>query len=139
MSWRPDSARPRPIGDDPPSESDCGASSACFAESGSARIGGTSRMATVLSESHDAPPGLPGRLDHFVAGAWTPSADGATFGVTDPVTNRTYAEAAAAGAADVDRAVAAAHRAFPGGPSPGLASRGWARQPTPNAAQDDSH
>jgi 5-carboxymethyl-2-hydroxymuconic-semialdehyde dehydrogenase len=84
-------------------------------------------MATVLSESHDAPPGLPGRLDHFVAGAWTPSADGATFGVTDPVSNRAYAQAAAGGAADVDRAVAAAHRAFTDGPWPGLAARERAR------------
>ena len=84
-------------------------------------------MATVLSESHDAPPGLPGRLDHFVAGAWTPSADGATFGVADPVSNRAYAQAAAGGAADVDRAVAAAHRAFTDGPWPGLAARERAR------------
>jgi 5-carboxymethyl-2-hydroxymuconic-semialdehyde dehydrogenase len=84
-------------------------------------------MATVLSESNDAPPGLPGRLDHFVAGAWTPSADGATFGVTDPVSNRAYAQAAAGGAADVDRAVAAAHRAFTDGPWPGLAARERAR------------
>ncbi len=91
-------------------------------------------MATVLSESHDAPPGLPGRLDHFVAGAWTPSADGATFGVTDPVTNRTYAEAAAGGAADVDRAVAAAHRAFTDGPWPGLAARERARVLTRSSA-----
>jgi 5-carboxymethyl-2-hydroxymuconic-semialdehyde dehydrogenase len=54
-------------------------------------------------------------------------ADGATFGVTDPVSNRAYAQAAAGGAADVDRAVAAAHRAFTDGPWPGLAARERAR------------
>ena len=47
---------------------------------------------------------LPGRLDHFIAGAWSPSADGATFAVTDPVGNRVYAQVAAGDAADVDRA-----------------------------------
>lgn len=52
---------------------------------------------------------LPDRLDHFIAGAWSPSADGATFAVTDPVGNRVYAQVAAGGAADVDRAARAAH------------------------------
>ena len=33
-------------------------------------------MTATLSESHDAPNGLPGRLDHLIAGAWSPSADG---------------------------------------------------------------
>jgi 5-carboxymethyl-2-hydroxymuconic-semialdehyde dehydrogenase len=84
-------------------------------------------MATMLSESQDSPPGLPGRLDHFIAGAWAPSADGATFPVADPVSNEAYAQAAAGSAADVDRAVAAAHRAFTDGPWPGLAARERAR------------
>ena len=34
---------------------------------------------------------LPGRLDHFIGGAWSPSADGATFTVADPVRNQAYA------------------------------------------------
>jgi len=42
---------------------------------------------------------LPGRLDHFIAGAWSPSADGATFTVVDPVRNQAYAQVAAGGAA----------------------------------------
>ncbi len=84
-------------------------------------------MATMLSESRDAPDGLPGRLDHFIAGAWATSADGGTFPVADPVSNETYAQAAAGTAADVERAVAAAHRAFIEGPWPGLAARERAR------------
>ena len=84
-------------------------------------------MATVLSQSQGAPAGLPGRLDHFVDGAWTPSADGATFGVCDPVSNAAYVQAAAGGAADVDRAATAAHRAFTDGPWPGMAARARAR------------
>lgn len=40
-------------------------------------------MTATLSESHDAPSGLPGRLDHFIADAWSPSANGATFAVAD--------------------------------------------------------
>jgi 5-carboxymethyl-2-hydroxymuconic-semialdehyde dehydrogenase len=80
-------------------------------------------MATVLSESREAPPGLPGKLDHFIGGAWSPSADGATFDVAEPVSNETYAQASAGGAADVGRAVAAAHRALTDGPWPGLPAR----------------
>jgi 5-carboxymethyl-2-hydroxymuconic-semialdehyde dehydrogenase len=84
-------------------------------------------MTTAVSQAHRAPAGLPGRLEHFIDGAWAPSADGATFGVADPVSNETYAQVAAGGAADVDRAAAAAHRAFTDGPWPGLAARQRAR------------
>ena len=38
---------------------------------------------------------LPGRLDHFIAGAWSASADGATFAVAGPVSNQAYAQVAA--------------------------------------------
>jgi len=84
-------------------------------------------MTATLSESRDAPSGLPGRLDHFIAGAWSPSADGATFAVADPVSNQAYAQVAAGDAADVDRAVDAAHRAFTDGPWPDLPGRERAR------------
>ena len=70
---------------------------------------------------------LPDRLDHFIAGAWSPSADGATFAVTDPVGNRVYAQVAAGGPADVDRAARAAHCAFTDGPWPAMAARQRAR------------
>jgi 5-carboxymethyl-2-hydroxymuconic-semialdehyde dehydrogenase len=70
---------------------------------------------------------LPGRLDHFIGGAWAPSADGATFAVTDPVGNRVYAQVAAGGAADIDRAARAAHCAFTDGPWPAMAARQRAR------------
>jgi 5-carboxymethyl-2-hydroxymuconic-semialdehyde dehydrogenase len=84
-------------------------------------------MTSVASQAHDAPRELPGKLDHFIGGAWSPSADGATFDVIDPVTNQTYAQVAAGGAAVVDRAVAAAHRAFADGPWPDMAARPRAR------------
>src|SRR5882672_907374 len=84
-------------------------------------------MTATLSESHDIPLGLPDRLDHFIAGAWSPSADGATFAVADPVSNEHYAQVAAGGAADIDRAARAARCAFTDGPWPGLAARQRAR------------
>jgi 5-carboxymethyl-2-hydroxymuconic-semialdehyde dehydrogenase len=84
-------------------------------------------MTAVVSESHDIPPGLPARLDHFIGGKLVASADGATFGVTDPVSNQVYVQAAAGGAEDVDRAVAAAAAAFGAGPWPGMAARARAR------------
>jgi 5-carboxymethyl-2-hydroxymuconic-semialdehyde dehydrogenase len=69
------------------------------------------------------PPGLPGRIRHLINGQEADSADGATFDVLDPVTNEVYLTAAAGGAADVDAAVAAAHRAFTDGPWPQLPAR----------------
>jgi 5-carboxymethyl-2-hydroxymuconic-semialdehyde dehydrogenase len=73
------------------------------------------------------PPGLPVRLEHFIGGAHTPSADGATFEVADPVSNQPYATVAAGGARDIDRAVAAAATAFADGPWPDLPARERAR------------
>src|SRR6516164_3813936 len=73
------------------------------------------------------PPNVPAKLEHFIGGAHTASADGATFEVADPVTNLPYATVAAGGPADVDRAVAAATEAFQAGPWPHLPSRPRAR------------
>jgi 5-carboxymethyl-2-hydroxymuconic-semialdehyde dehydrogenase len=73
------------------------------------------------------PANVPAKLEHFIGGAHAPSADGATFEVADPVTNRPYATVAAGGPADVDRAVTAARQAFAEGPWPSLAARDRAR------------
>jgi 5-carboxymethyl-2-hydroxymuconic-semialdehyde dehydrogenase len=73
------------------------------------------------------PPGLPTTLDHFIGGAHTASADGATFEVADPVSNRPYATVAVGGPKDIDRAVIAAATAFTDGPWPHLAARERAR------------
>jgi 5-carboxymethyl-2-hydroxymuconic-semialdehyde dehydrogenase len=69
------------------------------------------------------PPGLPAKLEHFIGGEHAAGADGATFEVADPVSNRPYATVAAGGAEDVHRAVAAATSAFTAGPWPHLPAR----------------
>lgn len=69
------------------------------------------------------PADLPSRIQHYIDGEGVDSADGATFGVLDPVSNEPYLEAAAGKAADVDRAVASARRAFSEGPWPGMLPR----------------
>jgi 5-carboxymethyl-2-hydroxymuconic-semialdehyde dehydrogenase len=66
---------------------------------------------------------IPGTIEHWIGGRHVPSADGATFGVADPVSNKEYTRAAAGGPQDIDRAVAAARDAFDNGPWPGLAAR----------------
>jgi 5-carboxymethyl-2-hydroxymuconic-semialdehyde dehydrogenase len=71
--------------------------------------------------------GTPAKLEHFIGGTHTASADGATFEVADPVTNQPYATVAAGGPADIDQAVAAATAAFTEGPWPRLAGRERAR------------
>jgi len=70
---------------------------------------------------------IPDKILHYIGGKLVPSADGATFGVTEPVTNQVYAQAAAGNAEDVKRAVGAAAEAFTTGPWPRLAARARAR------------
>ncbi|OLT44624.1 5-carboxymethyl-2-hydroxymuconate semialdehyde dehydrogenase [Serinicoccus sp. CNJ-927] len=69
------------------------------------------------------PDDLPDRIQHYIDGELVDSVDGGTFEVLDPVSNETYLHAAAGTAADVDRAVAAARRAFTDGPWPGMLPR----------------
>ncbi|MBM3582877.1 MAG: aldehyde dehydrogenase [Alphaproteobacteria bacterium] len=56
------------------------------------------------------------RYQMFIDGAWHDAADGATFPSVNPTTGVAWADIPAATAADVDRAVCAAHRAFSEGP-----------------------
>ncbi|WP_299518756.1 5-carboxymethyl-2-hydroxymuconate semialdehyde dehydrogenase [uncultured Serinicoccus sp.] len=69
------------------------------------------------------PADLPERIQHYIDGELVDSLDGATFEVLDPVSNQTYLHAASGSRADVDRAVAAARRAFTEGPWPGMLPR----------------
>jgi aminomuconate-semialdehyde/2-hydroxymuconate-6-semialdehyde dehydrogenase len=55
---------------------------------------------------------------HFIGGDWADSADGATFESISPIDNTVIASIARGGAADADRAVTAARRAFDEGPWP---------------------
>jgi len=55
-----------------------------------------------------------GRFELFIGGAWQPPADGAHFPTLNPASGQSLAEVAQGGAADVDRAVAAARAALPG-------------------------
>lgn len=52
------------------------------------------------------------RYQMFIDGQWTDAADGCTFTSLNPATGEDWAEVPEATAADVDRAVLAAHRAF---------------------------
>ena len=83
-----------------------------------------------MSDRH-IPAELPDRIRHYIDGSFVDSIDGDTFDVLDPVTNETYVQAAAGKKADIDRAVAAARRAFTEGPWPRMAAEPWrARTPT---------
>ena len=55
------------------------------------------------------------RHDLWIDGAFVPSASGSRTPTVDPATGETLAEVAEAGAEDLDRAVAAARRAFDSG------------------------
>ncbi len=70
-----------------------------------------------------APAELPDRIRHHIDGVDVDSVDGGTFEVLDPVTDEVYLHAAAGTAADVDRAVASARRAFTEGPWPRMLPR----------------
>lgn len=60
-------------------------------------------------------------LKHFIAGASAEASDGARMPLVNPVDEQPYASAARGTAADVDRAVAAAHAQLEGG--------AWSRLP----------
>ena len=77
--------------------------------------------------THHIPDGLPDRIRHYIDGEFVDSIGGETFDVLDPVTNEAYVQAAAGQRADVDRAVAAARRAFTDGPWPRMLPRARAR------------
>ena len=77
--------------------------------------------------AHHVPQGLPSRIQHYIDGRFVDSIGGETFDVLDPVTNRTYAAAAAGQQADIDAAVEAATRAFTTGPWPRMKPRERAR------------
>lgn len=53
------------------------------------------------------------RRNAFIDGQWTPADNGATFPVHDPFDGTVIAKIADVGAAETDRAIAAAHQAFP--------------------------
>jgi acyl-CoA reductase-like NAD-dependent aldehyde dehydrogenase len=53
-------------------------------------------------------------LPLYLAGEWAPAADGATYETYEPATGKVWAEVAAAGREDVDRAVDAARAALDG-------------------------
>ena len=78
------------------------------------------------AERH-VPADLPDHIQHYIGGEFVDSLDGATFDVLDPVSNETYLTAAAGKKADIDRAVAAAKRAFEEGPWPRMLPRERAR------------
>ncbi|WP_028046606.1 5-carboxymethyl-2-hydroxymuconate semialdehyde dehydrogenase [Cellulomonas sp. URHE0023] len=78
---------------------------------------------TKVTAQRHLPADLPDRIQHYVGGENVDSADGATFPVLDPASNETYLHAAAGKRVDVDRAVAAARRAFDDGPWPRLLPR----------------
>ncbi|GAA4524149.1 5-carboxymethyl-2-hydroxymuconate semialdehyde dehydrogenase [Amycolatopsis samaneae] len=76
---------------------------------------------------HHVPENLPSRIQHYIGGEFVDSVSGKTFDVLDPVSNEPYVTAAAGQAEDVDRAVAAARKAFTDGPWPGMLPRARAR------------
>ncbi|HRD62894.1 MAG TPA: aldehyde dehydrogenase family protein, partial [Nocardioides sp.] len=65
-------------------------------------------------------------ITHHIDGEDVESVSGARFDSVDPFTQSAYAEVALGGQGEVDRAVAAARRAYDEGPWPrmGLAERG---------------
>lgn len=76
---------------------------------------------------HHIPENLPRKIQHYIDGKFVDSISGKTFDVLDPVTNETYAQAAAGQPEDIAAAVAAAKRAFDEGPWPRMVARARAR------------
>jgi aldehyde dehydrogenase (NAD+) len=75
-------------------------------------------MTMTVLEERDRLGVKPGQL--FIDGVWTDASDGATWEQSNPATNEVVTTFAVGSAADVDRAVAAARKAFDEGPWPRL-------------------
>lgn len=73
--------------------------------------------------THHIPHDLPNHLQHYIDGQWVDSLGGEIFEVLSPVSNQTYATCAAGQTADINRAVAAAKKAFDSGPWPTMKPR----------------
>ncbi len=67
------------------------------------------------------------KTDLFIDGQWTPPSTGKSFDVVNPATEEVIAKVASAGAADVDRAVAAARKALEEGPWAKMAAKDRAK------------
>jgi aldehyde dehydrogenase (NAD+) len=78
-------------------------------------------MTMTVLEERDRLGVKPGRL--YVDGAWVDASDGGTWEQSNPATNEVVTTFAVGTAADVDRAVRAARRAFDEGPWPKLSAR----------------
>src|SRR5215831_2993055 len=76
---------------------------------------------------HHIPENLPRKIQHYIDGKFVDSLSGKTFDVLDPVSNETYAQAAAGQSDDIAAAVAAAKRAFDEGSWPRMVARARAR------------
>lgn len=85
-----------------------------------------SNASTVVADVA-APADLPEQILHYIDGEAVPSLGGETFEVLNPVTNETYIEAASGQKADIERAVAAAKKAFDEGPWPKMLPRDRSR------------
>ncbi len=80
--------------------------------------------------SQPAPQAIARKLDrvrHFINGEFVDGVDGETFASLNPATNDPFVQVAAGRAADVDRAVRAARKAFDEGPWPRMAPSARAR------------
>ena len=72
-----------------------------------------SDILTIERAERPAPPLLSeGTLPLYIGGEWVSATSGETLDATDPMTQEVLATFEVAGAEDVDRAVAAARRAF---------------------------
>ncbi|MBE4694110.1 5-carboxymethyl-2-hydroxymuconate semialdehyde dehydrogenase [Brevibacterium casei] len=80
-----------------------------------------------MTDSTTAPANLPEKIRHYIGGEFVDSLDGDEFDVINPVTNEPYIKAASGKKADIDRAVAAAKKAFEEGPWPTMLPRERAR------------
>ena len=73
--------------------------------------------------TQNLPEGLPEKIQLFIDGEFVDATGDKTFDVLDPSTNENYITAAAGQHEDVDRAVAAAKKAFDEGPWPRMLNR----------------
>ena len=79
--------------------------------------------ATLEQPATFALPQVKARYDHYIGGEWVAPSSGAYFENISPITGQVWCEAARGNAADIEKALDAAHKAFPAWSTTAAASR----------------
>jgi len=85
----------------------------CRARKNSEKAMTTSQTTTVPGSTVAARPSFKDRYDHYIGGRWAPPESGDYFDNISPIDGKVFSRVACGNARDIEKAIDAAHAAFP--------------------------